>query len=126
VLAAKHQLEEQCEFNTEKWFRRDAEKLLNDTRAFVAGRVNCPLGNVFMVQNATDAINCLAKSLLWSPGDVVLLSNLAYASIRKTIYVLRERYGVTILEVLLRRGSWSSGGKTCSRRKACSCAWRTS
>lgn len=67
----------------------------------MANKVNCPLSNVYMVQNATDAINCLTKSLQWSAGDVVLLSNLAYASIRKTIYVLRDRYGITILEVHL-------------------------
>ena len=28
------------EFNTEKWFRKDLEVLINDTRSFIAKKVN--------------------------------------------------------------------------------------
>lgn len=62
---------------------------INEMRGFIAQKVNSPTKNIFIVQNATDAINCIAKSLRWSPGDVVLLPNIAYASIRKTIVVLQ-------------------------------------
>jgi selenocysteine lyase/cysteine desulfurase len=68
-------------------------------RAYIATKINCSAKNVFIVQNATDAINCIAKSLKWSEGDIVLLPNIAYASIRKTITVLKERYGVIIVDV---------------------------
>ena len=69
-------------------------------RAFIAGKIHCPTKNVFIVQNATDGINCVAKSLKWTSDDVVLLPNIAYASIRKTITVIKERYGVTIADVI--------------------------
>ena len=68
-------------------------------RAFIAGKIHCPTKNVFIVQNAT-GINCVAKSLKWTSDDVVLLPNIAYASIRKTITVIKERYGVTIADVI--------------------------
>lgn len=52
-----------------------------------------------MVQNATDAFNGLMKSIHWKQGDVILLPNTAYASIRKTCEWLRDYYGIEILDV---------------------------
>lgn len=62
---------------------------INDMRAFIASRIHCPTRNVFIVQNATDAINCIAKSITWKAGEVILLPNIAYPSIRKTINVIQ-------------------------------------
>lgn len=73
------------DYNTESWFRWDSERLLNQTREIVAKRVQCKTNNIFIVQNATDAFNCLAKSLPWKGGETIALPNTAYASIRKTI-----------------------------------------
>ena len=72
------------DFNTEKWFRKDAEQILNKTRQFVASLINCKTDNLFMVQNATDAYNCLVKSISWEEGDVIAIPNTAYACVRKT------------------------------------------
>jgi hypothetical protein len=41
VMEEKRKLLEKCEFNTEKWFRLDAEEMLNELRAFVASKINC-------------------------------------------------------------------------------------
>lgn len=72
---------------------------INEMRSYIASKINCSAKNVFIVQNATDAFNCIAKSLKWAEGDIILLPNIAYASIRKTITVLKERYGVVIVDV---------------------------
>lgn len=58
-------------------------------RAYIAGRINCPTKNVYLIQNATDGINCLLKSLLWKNGDVILIPNTAYPCVRKTVEVLK-------------------------------------
>lgn len=100
VIQYRRSVEESAEFNTDKWFRRESEILINEMRSFIAGQINCSPKNVFIVQNATDAFNCIAKSLKWAQGDIVLLPNIAYASIRKTVTVLRERYGVVIENVV--------------------------
>lgn len=63
-------------------------------RAYVATKIHCPTKNVYFVQNATDGINSLLKSLKWQTGDVILLPNIAYACVRKTVVVLQERYGI--------------------------------
>ena len=68
-------------------------------RAYAASRINCPTKNVYFVMNATDAINSLAKSLTWKEGDIVLLPNTAYASIRKTFYALRDVFNITVLDI---------------------------
>jgi selenocysteine lyase/cysteine desulfurase len=68
-------------------------------RVYVASKINCPQKNVYLVQNATDAINCLLKSMKWKEGDTILLPNTAYASIRKTVTVIQARYNVTIIDV---------------------------
>jgi hypothetical protein len=52
-----------------------------------------------MVQNATDAINCLLKSLKWKAGDVVCIPNTAYACVRQTCNWIRDYYGVEIFNV---------------------------
>jgi selenocysteine lyase/cysteine desulfurase len=99
---------------------------INEMRSYIAGRINCSPKNVFIVQNATDAFNCIAKSMKWAQGDVVLLPNIAYASIRKTVTVLKERYGVVIEDVSGKQRRWPSRQRTCSRRRVSSCGWRSS
>jgi selenocysteine lyase/cysteine desulfurase len=69
-------------------------------RSVVAKRINCKPGNVFLVQNATDAINCLVKSIKWNEGDCILLPSTAYSCVRKTCNVVRDRYGVNIVDVI--------------------------
>lgn len=58
-------------------------------RAYVAGKINCPTKNVYLIQNATDGINCLLKSMLWKSGDAILIPNTAYPCVRKTVDVLK-------------------------------------
>jgi selenocysteine lyase/cysteine desulfurase len=89
VIQYRRSIEEDAEFNTEKWFRRESEMYINEMRGYIASKINCPSKNVFIIQNATDGINCIAKSMKWSQGDVILLPNIAYASIRKTITVVK-------------------------------------
>ena len=67
----------------------------------MADKVNCPVDNLFIVQNASDAINCVMKTLKWNFGDTILLPNTAYASVRNTCLVVKERYNLTLLIVLL-------------------------
>lgn len=98
--------------------------LINEMRTFIAGQINCSPKNVFIVQNATDGFNCVAKSLKWSAGDVILLPNIAYASIRKTCNVISDRYGVTIADVKKNIYRWSSRLKILRLLRAFSCAWR--
>lgn len=72
---------------------------INEMRSYIASKINCSTKNVFIIQNATDRINCIAKSMKWTSNDAILLPTTAYASIRKTITVIKERYGVTIVDV---------------------------
>ncbi len=55
---------------------------------YVANMINSSTKNVFLVQMATDAFNCLVKSMKWTTGDIILLPNAAY-SIRKTLMLLQ-------------------------------------
>lgn len=59
--------------------------------------------NVFIVENATDGINSVLKSLTWNEGDVVLIPNTAYGCVRQTVNYLRDRYKITIFDVNLMR-----------------------
>ena len=47
-----------------------------------------------MAQNATDAFNGLVKSIYWKEGDVVLLPNTAYTSIKKTLEWVRDYWKI--------------------------------
>jgi selenocysteine lyase/cysteine desulfurase len=59
--------------------------LLNKSREYLAKRINCKVQNLFLVQNATDAFNCLAKSMVWKAGETIAIPNTAYACVRKTV-----------------------------------------
>lgn len=99
VLQVRQKYQEQCEFNTEKWFRIDVEGMITSARNYIAQRINCKADNLFFVQNATDGINCVLKSFNWHEGDVVLIPNTAYSCVRKTVNSLRDRYNITIADV---------------------------
>lgn len=60
----------------------------------MAKQVNSKPDNLFFVQNATDGINSLAKSLDWKKGDVVALPNTAYSCVKKTVQYLVEKFEV--------------------------------
>ena len=94
VIDAKKKHEQRINFHLEKWFRHDAEEEITKMREYVAQLVNCPLKNLFLVQNATDAYNCLLKSMEWNEGDVIALPNTAYTAIRRTTEWIRDRYRV--------------------------------
>ena len=47
-----------------------------------------------MAQNATDAFNGLVKSIHWKQGDIVLLPNTAYISIRKTMEWIKDYWKI--------------------------------
>lgn len=49
VMEYKRKMEELCDFNTDKWFRGESERMINETRALIAKRVNCKPANLFMV-----------------------------------------------------------------------------
>lgn len=101
VMEEKRRLIERCEFNTEKWFRWDAEGLVEDARAYIATRINCKPQNVFFIQNATDGINSILKSFTWKEDDTILIPNTAYACVRKTVVRLKDMYNINILDVSL-------------------------
>lgn len=92
VMNQKYTIEKEMEFNCEKFLRFDVEEKIKETRTIVADHIKCSADNVFMVQNATDAINSLAKSLKWEKGDVIALPNTAYSCVKQTVSYLVERY----------------------------------
>ena len=99
VMAFKHRVEEKMNQTPDQWFRVEAEAEITRIRKLTAQRVHCKLENLFLVQNITDAFNCLTKSLEWSQGDTVLLPNTAFKANRNTILFLQEKFKFSILEV---------------------------
>lgn len=61
-----------------------------------------------MIQNATDGINSLLKSLNWTKGDVIALPNTAYSCVRKTVDYLIEKFEVTVLPIVFIIDDFSS------------------
>lgn len=74
--------------------------MLNKTRELVAEKVQCKISNLFIIQNATDGINSLVKSLPWKAGDTIAILNITYSCVKKTVEWVRDRFGVKILEVI--------------------------
>ncbi len=70
--------------------------MLNDLKMYIAKRINCKPENLFFIENATDGINSILKSFTWNKGDVILIPNTAYMSVKKLLISLKDRYNITV------------------------------
>ncbi len=80
----------------EPWFRYKAFEKMNEVRSIIAKKINCKTDNLFLVENATDAFNCIMKSFDWKEGDVLLVPTFAYTSINRVSKWLEKHKGVKV------------------------------
>jgi selenocysteine lyase/cysteine desulfurase len=81
----------------ECFFRKQAE-----TEAAAAALLNTPAENVALLGNSSEALNVLANSIDWRPGDEVLISDLEFPS--NVIVWLRLKHAGVRLVVIPTRG----------------------
>lgn len=75
------------EARPDAFIRYEYPKLLDESRAAVAGLLNAPVDDVVLVSNATEGVNTVVKNLKWNPDgkDVVLTFSTIYEGCGKAV-----------------------------------------
>lgn len=78
VLAAQDRVRARMEADPLRFFERDAVELLDAARTSVSTLVRADRAGMVYVRNATQAVNSVAQSFAFAPGDEILTTDHAY------------------------------------------------
>jgi hercynylcysteine S-oxide lyase len=101
VITKYREYQEQMDFNPEKFIRFTLNEKINETRKIVSEYINAELDNLVLIENASDGINAVFKSLLVNPGEKILIFDISYTSVKNTAKYLKENRGIEIVEIIL-------------------------
>jgi isopenicillin-N epimerase len=99
VLEAQSEWRARLERQPVTFFTRELEALLAKAREPVAQFVGTDPDRMAFVANATTGINAVLRSLDFSPGDELLVTNHEYNASRNVINFVAEKSGATVVVV---------------------------
>ena len=75
--------------------------MLDRARTRLSSFINADPEGLVFVSNATTGVNTVLKSLSFSQGDEIVITNHIYNACRNAVYVLAEKYGVIVRTVVI-------------------------
>lgn len=99
VLEFQQALRDRLERQPVKFFVRDLEGLLDQARAQLAQFVGAAPEGLVFIANATAGVNTVLRSLDWSAGDELLVTNHEYNACRNALDHVAGRSGAKVVEV---------------------------
>ncbi|KAG0254449.1 hypothetical protein BG011_005774 [Mortierella polycephala] len=88
------------EENPDRWVRLDLKPALDNVRSQLAGFMNCDKDELALVQNTTEGVSTILRSLEFVPGDRILRISTGYVAVNKAVdYICDFRKDVEIVEV---------------------------
>jgi len=97
VLAAQAALRERLERNPMDFFLRAYEGLLDTARARLAGFLHADPAGLLFVNNATQGVNTVLRSLRLLPGDEILLTDHGYNAVGNAARAVAEPSGARVV-----------------------------
>ncbi|MGH7942091.1 MAG: aminotransferase class V-fold PLP-dependent enzyme [Limisphaerales bacterium] len=94
VLAIQNEWRERLERQPVQFLARELETRVDAVRAALAAFINANVDDLVLVANATAAVNTVVRSLVFQPGDELLVTNYAYQGCRNAMEFAAERVGV--------------------------------
>jgi isopenicillin-N epimerase len=101
VLAAQAALRAEMEREPVDFLVARLPARLDAAREELAVFVGADPKDLVFVPNATAGVNAVLRSLIFEPGDELLLTNLTYAACRKTVDYVAERSGARVVVATL-------------------------
>lgn len=101
VISKYREYQEQMDFNPEKFIRFSLNEKINETRQIVSQYINADIDSLVLIENASDGISSVFKSLLVNSGEKILIFDISYTSVKNTARFLKDTRGIEIVEVFL-------------------------
>jgi isopenicillin-N epimerase len=101
VLLHQNQIRERMERQPVQFFVRDLEPMLDQARTALATFLEAEPNNVVFVTNATTGVNTVLRSLRFSPGDELLVTDHEYNACRNALQYVAQRDGARVVEAVV-------------------------
>jgi len=101
IIEAQNELHYYIESQPVRFFSREIEPMLDRARTRLSSFINADPEGLVFVSNATTGVNTVLKSLSFSQGDEIVITNHIYNACRNAVYVLAEKYGVIVRTVVI-------------------------
>ncbi|KAA3611626.1 MAG: aminotransferase class V-fold PLP-dependent enzyme [Planctomycetota bacterium] len=101
VLEYQQELRRRLEREPVRFFMRELEQGLNQTRHRLAPFLGADPEDLAFVPNATTGVNAVLRSLPWQPGDQILVTDHEYNACRNVADFVADRFGVEVVLVKL-------------------------
>lgn len=97
VLQFQQSLRERLERRPMQFLVRDLEPLLDEARSVLASFVGAAPDDLVFVPNATAGVNTVLRSLPFSEGDEILVTDHEYNATRNAVNYVAERIGASVV-----------------------------
>ena len=97
ILEIQSELQAQLEREPVRFFSRELEPLAEKAQRALAAFAGAKADDLVFVRNATAGANTVLRSISFSPGDELLVTNHAYNACRNALAYVAERSGAQIV-----------------------------
>jgi len=98
VLEKQSEYRRMLEVQPVRFLIREMEERFDGSRRKVAAFLNASADDVVFVSNATAAVNTVFRSLVFHPGDEILITNHIYGACRRLMEFICDRSGAKLVE----------------------------
>lgn len=98
VLEKMRSYQVQMDFNPDFWFRVTIDEKLKELRALLSKFVNCPPEDLVFIQNASDGVNAILRSMI-TKQEKILMFDIAYPMVHGTLAYLKEVFQIEIEKI---------------------------
>lgn len=98
VLAAQQEWRDRMEAEPSRFMEFEFRPALRAAAARLAPLIGAEAHAIAMVENATQAVNAVMRSIEWRPGDRILINDQTYGAVRNTARFVARMTGAEIAE----------------------------
>ncbi|MBP8614469.1 MAG: aminotransferase class V-fold PLP-dependent enzyme [Firmicutes bacterium] len=99
IIEAQNELHLHIESQPVRFFGREIESMLDEARVALSSFLDADSEGIVFVPNATTGVNTVLKSLRFSHGDEIVITNHIYNACRNAVNTLVQKYGVAVRTV---------------------------
>lgn len=101
VTAAQRRWQDRLEAEPSRFMEREFRPGLRVAAERLSAHLGVAGRGVAMIENATQAVNAVLRSLSFAPGDEILITDQTYNAVRNTVRWVAARSGASVVEVAL-------------------------